>query len=109
LGDAVDERPDQQFLGSHTDMWRTKSINRPMTVFLMRNQTADANNGVVDMLGKLVAHSDTDIVVAVAVMAIGPGESFEVRNRFDVPNNNACDHGLVLLPAPVSKSTLSIG
>ena len=54
-------------------------------------------------LRELVAHCRADVVVALAVMAISLGESFEIRYRFDVPNDDACTHGGSLLTA-VSES-----
>jgi hypothetical protein len=37
---------------------------------------------------EFVAHRGTDIIIALAIVAIGKGESFEIRNRFDVPNDD---------------------
>jgi hypothetical protein len=56
------------------------------------------------MLGELVAHSDTDFIVALAVMAISPGKSFEIRNRFDVPTDHAA-HGNPLVSSRRDRGT----
>ena len=45
-------------------MWRAKRINAPSTIFLMSNQGTNANNRVIDVLGKLLAHRGANFVFA---------------------------------------------
>jgi hypothetical protein len=51
----------------------------------MSDQCTDADDRVVDMSGKLIAHRDANFVVALAVMTISGGEACDVGDRFDVP------------------------
>ena len=76
-----------------------KRVNYPVFAVLVSDQSTDAHDRVVDVLRELVAHRSADIVVALAVMAISLGESFEIRYRFDVPNDDACAHVGSLLTA----------
>ena len=69
-------------------MWRAKRINGPATIFLMSNQGTNANDRVINMLGKLVAHRGADFVIALAVVPVGSGEAVEMRNGFDIPNDH---------------------
>src|SRR5437588_8218509 len=61
-------------------MWRAKRINGPATIFLMSNQGTNANDRVINMLGKLVAHRGADFVIALDVVPVGCGEALEIRN-----------------------------
>jgi hypothetical protein len=45
-------------------MRRSQSIDCPSTVFLVSNQRSDANDRVVDVLGKFVAHGHTNLSAA---------------------------------------------
>lgn len=60
-----------------------------MARFPMSSQGADADDRVINVLGKLVAHRGADFVIALANMTTGSGEALDVRDRFDVPNNDA--------------------
>jgi hypothetical protein len=51
-------------------MRRAKRIDGPMPVLPMSNQSADADNRVVDVLGELVAHRDANFVIALAVRKV---------------------------------------
>src|ERR1700721_1785942 len=39
-------------------------------------------------------HGRTDVVFALAVVTVGGGETLDVRNRFDVPYDDAGDHAI---------------
>jgi hypothetical protein len=41
------------------------------------------------VLGEFVAHNGADFVVVLAVAPVGSREAFEVRDRLDVPNDDA--------------------
>jgi hypothetical protein len=56
---------------------------------------------VIDVLGKLVAQLGSDFVIALPNAAIRSGEAFQVRDRFDVPNNNALLHSHQSTPKKV--------
>jgi len=62
-----------------------KCIHDPMTILPMSNQGANANDRVVDVLGKFVAHRGANFVIALAFMTIGSGEALECRGRFLCP------------------------
>jgi hypothetical protein len=68
------------------------ALTVPAIISLVSNQSANADDGVVDVLWGFVSHRGADIVFAIAVMAIGSGESFKVRHRFDIPNDYASAH-----------------
>jgi hypothetical protein len=60
-------------------MRRSQSIDCPSTIFLVSNQRSNANDRVVDVLREFVAHGRANLVIALAVMAIGGDEtSFQV-------------------------------
>ena len=80
---------DQGLLGAFTYMRRAKRIDSPVTIFLMGNQGTNADDRVIDVLGKLVAQFGTDLIIAFAQMAIRSGEAFQVRDGFDIPNDDA--------------------
>ena len=44
------------------------------------------------MLGEFVAHGHANLVIALAVMAIGGGEALDIGDRFNVPNDDVGDH-----------------
>ena len=54
----------------------------------MGNQGTDTDDRVVDVLGELVAQLGSNLVIALADMAIRGGEALQVGNGFDVPNDN---------------------
>jgi hypothetical protein len=47
---------------------------------------------VVDVLGKLVAYSLADFVIALAFEIIGSGEPPKIRYGFEVPNDDAAHY-----------------
>ena len=85
FGDAVDERCDELSLGSVADMGRTERINEPMIILLMRDQRANADNRVVDMLWEFVPEFGTNFVVALTVVTICRREAREIRYCLNVP------------------------
>ena len=85
-------------------MWRAKRINGPATIFLMSNQGTNANDRVINMLGKLVAHRGADFVIALAVVPVGCGEALEIRNGFDIPNDHVA-HGSTVNRLAARKSS----
>ena len=65
----------------------------------MSYQSADTKDRVIDVLWKLLTHRGANVVIALAVMTIGGSEALEIRNGFDVPDDDACTHGVSLLTA----------
>ena len=63
-----------------------------MIVRLVRDQRANADDRVVDMLGKLVANGGADFVVALAVKSIGSSEPTKIGDRFEVPHEDVSHH-----------------
>src|SRR4029078_1465815 len=66
----------------------TASIHAPAVVFLMRDQRADANDRVVDVLRKLVAHGVADVGIALSLVAIGGRDPCEIGNGLDIPGDD---------------------
>src|SRR5580704_6767307 len=79
-------------------------IDDPAIVFPAGDQCADAYDRVVYVLGKLVPHGRTDVIFTLAVVTIGGGEALDVRNRFDVPYDDAGSHATPLNGATARKS-----
>ena len=51
----------------------------------MRDQRADADNRVIDVLRKFFPEFGANFVVALAVETIRRSKACEVRHRFDIP------------------------
>ena len=73
-------------------MWRAERIDDPMAIFLMRGQGTDTDDCMIDVLRKLVAHGEPNIVIALARMTIGGGKALQVRNRLYIPDDDAGAH-----------------
>ena len=52
----------------------------------MGDQSPNANNRVVDVLGKFIPQRLSDFVFGLAVLTIGGSEALEVRDGFEVPD-----------------------
>jgi hypothetical protein len=76
-----------------------------MAILAVGDQCANASNRVVDVLGKLVAHSLANLVIALVSKIIGGGEPPKIRHRFEVPNDDAV-HGAYfgMIGCPAVKS-----
>jgi hypothetical protein len=61
----------------------------------MRNQCADADDGVIQVLRKFVADCRADFLVSFAVKAVSGGESLDVRNSLKVPNEDMRHAGIL--------------
>ena len=51
-------------------MWRAKCVHYPMIVLQMRDQRADADNRVVDVLWKFIPEFGANFVLGFAVVTI---------------------------------------
>ena len=56
-----------------------------MIILLMRDQRADADNRVINVLWEFVAKFGANFVVALAVVTIRRSEACKVRHRFNIP------------------------
>jgi hypothetical protein len=56
-----------------------------MIILLMRNQRANADNRVVDVLWKFIPEFGANFVIAFTVVTIRRSEAREVGHRFKVP------------------------
>ena len=65
----------------------------------MGNQRPDTNDRVIDVLGELVAQLGSNLVVALADMAVGSGEALQIRDRFNIPNDYVAHMGTLSLTA----------
>jgi hypothetical protein len=70
----------------------TNGINSPMIVFAVRDQCANAGNGMVYVLWEFIAHDLTNFSFSFAGQIIRSGEAVEVRNCLDVPNYDVAIH-----------------
>ncbi len=55
LGDLLDERRNQLLFGSLPDMRRAERVHHPGPLLTMRDESADADDRMIDMLWKLIA------------------------------------------------------
>jgi hypothetical protein len=69
-------------------MRRTKRIDYPMSVLLMRDQRANADNRVVNVFWKFVPEFGANFVIALAVVTIRRSEARKVGYSLDVPYEN---------------------
>src|SRR6266446_4042142 len=72
-------------------MRRAKRICLPADVLPMSSQRSNAYNRVVvvDVLESLVAHFGTNFIIALAVMTVSSGETFDIGDRLDIPDDDA--------------------
>lgn len=47
---------------------------------------------MIDVFWKLIAHGGANFVIALAVITIGRGETLNVRDRFNIPNDDVRAH-----------------
>ena len=66
-------------------MWCAEGINDPMIAVVMRYQSANTANRVIDVLWKLVAHFGANFVIALAVEIIGGSKPAKIRYCLDIP------------------------
>ena len=66
-------------------MRRAERVNHPMIILLMRNQRADADNRVIDVLWKFIPEFGANFVVGFAFVTIRRSEACEVGYCFNVP------------------------
>jgi hypothetical protein len=81
-----------------------EGINLPMPVIAVGHQSTDTNNGVVDVLGEFISHCLANLMVGLAVVSIGGGKASEVRDRFNVPNDEMVRHRSSKLMVPKESS-----
>src|ERR1700738_1980129 len=92
------------FLGQISDVRCPEGIDLPMPVIAVGHQSTDTNNGVVDVLGEFISHCLANLMVGLAVVSIGGGKASEVRDRFDVPNDEMVRHRSSKLMVPKESS-----
>jgi hypothetical protein len=63
-----------------------------MLITLVSDQRANADDGVVDMLEKFVPHCRAYLVIGFAVVTVGGSKAPKVRDRLDIPNDDAVWH-----------------
>jgi hypothetical protein len=80
------------FLGLFPDVRCPEGIDLAMPVIAVGHQSTDANNGVVDVLGEFISHCLANLMVGLAVVSIGGGKASQVRDRFNVPNDEMVRH-----------------
>jgi hypothetical protein len=59
-----------------------------MGVVTPSDQSTDANDGMINVLGKLVSHCLADFIIRFAVMPIGSRKTSQVRDRFYILNDD---------------------
>ena len=60
-----------------------------MIIVTVRDQSSDASNRMVDVLGKFIAHRLADFVIAFAIKDISRGKTAKIRNGFEVSDDDA--------------------
>ena len=51
-------------------------------------QSTNANNGMIDMLGRLISDFDSNFIIGFALMPICSSKPLDIRNSFDIPNDD---------------------
>ena len=69
-------------------MRRAERVNHPTIILLMRDQRADADNRVIDVLWKSFAQVRREFRPRFAFVTIRHSEAREVRHGFNVPYEN---------------------
>src|SRR5262249_33822106 len=83
----IHESCDQFLFGPVANMRRTECIYLPVSLLATCHQSTDADDGVIDVLGKLTSNRLPDLVVSFAVKPVGCGETLEIRDGLNVPDN----------------------
>lgn len=78
--------------------------NWPINLRSVGDQCANASNRVVDVLGKLVAHSLANLVIALVSKIIGGGGPPKIRHRFEVPDDAVHGAYFGMIGCPAGKS-----
>jgi hypothetical protein len=88
LRDLVAEGGNQLLLGSFAYVRGADGVHCPVIDFAVRYERSDADDRVVDVLWKLVAHRLAYFQVGLADMIVGGCEPGEVGHSLQVPNDN---------------------
>jgi hypothetical protein len=92
LRDLVAEGGDQLLLRPLAHVGHAHGVHRPLIRLPVRDEGSDADNGMVDMLRKLVADGLADFHVGLAHEVVGGREPPEVGHSLQVPNDEARFH-----------------
>ena len=80
------------FLGPHVIEGGTKRVHRPVIALAVSDQRADANDRVVDVLGKPVAELCPNVSIRLANKIVGCCEPGKVGHSLQVPDDDAWFH-----------------
>jgi hypothetical protein len=92
LRDLVAEGADQLLLYPLAHVGRANGVYRPVARLPVRDEGADTDNRVVDVLGELVADRLADLHVGLADEVVGGREPGEVGHSLKVPDDDAWFH-----------------
>jgi hypothetical protein len=97
LRDLVAESGDQLLLGPLAYVRGPDGVHSPVVQLPVRDEGADADDRVVDVLGKLVADRLADFYVRLADQIVGGREAGKVGHSLQVPHDDAWFHDRALL------------
>jgi hypothetical protein len=63
-----------------------------MGVVTPSDQSTDANDGMINVLRKFISHRLANFGIGFAVVTIGSGKTSQVRDCFNVPNDEMVRH-----------------
>src|SRR5215831_8544181 len=69
-----------------------------MITIKFSNQSTDANNGMIDVLGELISNFESHFIIGFAVMPVCSSKSLDIRNSLDIPHYDVIqERPLILL------------
>ena len=98
LRDLIAEGGDELLLGPLAHVGRADGVHRPVIGLPVRDEGSDADDRVVDVLGKLVADRLADFHVGLADKIVGGCEPGEVGHSLQVPDDDAWFHASWNMP-----------
>ena len=78
--------------GPFPDVGCAEGVDLPMAAVAVGDQSTDANNGMVNVLGEFISQCLANLMVGLAVVSIGGGKASEIWDRFNVPNDEMVRH-----------------
>jgi len=82
---------------------RANGVHSPVIHLPARDERSDADDRVVDVLGKLVADRLADFYVGLADEIVGGCEPGQIGHGFQVPDDDAWFHALVATLPPAGR------
>jgi hypothetical protein len=63
-----------------------------MRILTASDQSTDADDGMINLLGKLISHCLADFIIRFAVVTVGSRKTPKVRHRLNIPHDDVGWH-----------------